>query len=110
MTRQSLIRFGYRVLSAANGEEALRLSSQETLALAILDLVMPRMGGAVAAVQLRNRFPNLPIIFISDYSESQHSAISEFPNSSYLRSRTVLPPSAVPFEESSIASQTPNPK
>jgi two-component system, cell cycle sensor histidine kinase and response regulator CckA len=85
MTRQSLVRFGYRVLSAANGEEALQLCNLETPALAILDLVMPRMGGAAAAAQLRDRLPNLPILFTSGYSENQDSAVSGFPNSSYLQ-------------------------
>jgi CheY-like chemotaxis protein len=77
MTRQSLVRFGYRVLSAVNGEEALQLCNQETPALVILDLVMPRMGGAAAAAQLRNRFANLPILFTSGDSETHDSAVSE---------------------------------
>jgi len=45
MVRQWLVNLGYRVLCAANGEEALQLCEQETPDLAILDVVMPRMGG-----------------------------------------------------------------
>lgn len=85
MVRQSLIGFGYRILSAANGEEALKLCQQETPALAILDLVMPHMGGAAAALQLRNGLPNLPIIFTSGYSENKDSTVSGLPNSFYLQ-------------------------
>ena len=44
---------------------------------------MPRMAGAAA--QLRNRFPNLPILFTSGYSETRDSPVSEFHNSSYLQ-------------------------
>jgi DNA-binding NarL/FixJ family response regulator len=33
------------VLSAANGEEALRLCEDETPAVAILDVIMPKLGG-----------------------------------------------------------------
>jgi len=84
MMRQSLARFGCRVLSAANGEEALQVCNLGT-ALAILALVMPRMGGAAAAAQPRDRLPNLPILFTSGYSEGQDSAISGFPNCSYLQ-------------------------
>ena len=45
MARQTLVSLGYRVLSAADGEEALRLSEHERPALAILDVIMPKMGG-----------------------------------------------------------------
>jgi len=33
--------------------------------LAMLDVVMPRMGGAATAVELLRRFPGLPILFTS---------------------------------------------
>jgi PAS domain S-box-containing protein len=107
MVRQSLVNLGYRVLSAANGEEALQLCEQETPALAILDLVMPRMGGAASATQLRRRFPNLPILFTSGYSESPDATVSQLSNSSYLQKpysptslgraiRKILDPSSSP--------------
>jgi len=85
MARQSLVNLGYRVLSATNGEEALRLCDQQIPALAILDLVMPHMGGAAAAIHLRSRFPGLPILFASGYSETQGPTASQLPNSSYLQ-------------------------
>jgi len=85
MTRQSLVSLGYRVLSAANGEDALRLCEQEVPALAILDLVMPHMGGVETAVQLRSRFPQIPILFASGYSETRECTPVGLPNSSYLQ-------------------------
>lgn len=86
MARQSLVGLGYHVLSATNGEEALELCAQQTPALAILDLIMPHMGGADAALQLRSRFPNLPIIFASGYSETQDDSIaSTISNCAYLQ-------------------------
>jgi two-component system, cell cycle sensor histidine kinase and response regulator CckA len=85
MARQGLANLGYKVLSATNGEEALRLCEQETPALAILDVVMPRMGGAATAKQLRNRFPSLPILFTSGYAESKGTAASAIDNSNYLQ-------------------------
>jgi PAS domain S-box-containing protein len=85
MVRQWLVNLGYRVLSAANGEEATRLCEQETPALAILDVVMPRMGGALAAAQLRSRFPNLPVVLTSGYSATTGVANSLIPNSYYLQ-------------------------
>jgi two-component system, cell cycle sensor histidine kinase and response regulator CckA len=85
MARQGLANLGYRVLSATNGEEAMRLCEQEKPALAVLDVVMPRMGGAATAKQLRGRFPQIPIVFTSGYSESKGASTSTIENSNYLQ-------------------------
>jgi PAS domain S-box-containing protein len=69
MARQTLVNLGYRVLSAVDGEEALRLCESETPALAILDLVMPKLGGQETAARLVERFEKLPILFTSGYSQ-----------------------------------------
>ncbi len=67
--RQTLVNLGYRVLSAVDGEEALRLCENETPALAILDLVMPKLGGQETAARLAERFEKLPVLFTSGYSQ-----------------------------------------
>jgi two-component system, cell cycle sensor histidine kinase and response regulator CckA len=85
MVRQWLVNLGYRVLSAANGEDASKLCQQEIPALAILDMVMPRMGGTATATQLRKRFPGLPVLLTSGYSEHTGGAASLLPNSRYLQ-------------------------
>jgi two-component system, cell cycle sensor histidine kinase and response regulator CckA len=69
MARQTLVNLGYRVLSAVDGEEALRLCESEMPAMAILDLVMPKMGGREAAAKLAERFEGLPVLFTSGYSQ-----------------------------------------
>ena len=68
MARQSLVNLGYRVLSAADGEEALQLSEHERPALAILDVIMPKMGGSAAAGKLAQRHPGVRVVFTSGYS------------------------------------------
>ena len=68
MARQTLISLGYRVLSAVDGEDAIRLAEREKPALAILDVIMPRMGGSAAAELLIQRFSNVRILFTSGYS------------------------------------------
>ncbi|MGB2675626.1 MAG: response regulator [Candidatus Acidiferrum sp.] len=85
MARQSLVNLGYRVLAANDGEQAVRLCDEETPSLAILDVVMPRLGGPAAAAQLLARFPDLPILFTSGYSEYPHLAVSQAPASRYLQ-------------------------
>jgi two-component system cell cycle sensor histidine kinase/response regulator CckA len=85
MARQSLVNLGYRVLAANDGEQAVRLCDEETPSLAILDVVMPHLGGPAAAAQLLARFPDLPILFTSGYSEYPHLAVSQAPASRYLQ-------------------------
>jgi len=85
MVRQSLVSLGYRVLIATNGEEAFELCEKESPQLAILDVVMPRVGGMAAAARLRTLYPTLPILFTSGYSENAGSTCTEVPNSTYLQ-------------------------
>jgi PAS domain S-box-containing protein len=85
MARQTLVNLGYRVLSAANGEEALRLCEHEAPALAILDVIMPKMGGAAAAAKLADRFPNLQIVFTSGYSPEGERAPASGEKTRYLQ-------------------------
>jgi two-component system, cell cycle sensor histidine kinase and response regulator CckA len=68
MARQTLTGLGYRVLSACDGEEALQLCEHETPALAILDMVMPKLGGPATAAKLTTRFAKMRILFTSGYS------------------------------------------
>jgi two-component system cell cycle sensor histidine kinase/response regulator CckA len=70
MSRQTLVSLGYRVLSARDGEEALRLCEHEKPALAILDVIMPKLGGAATAARLASRFAALPVLYTSGYSAS----------------------------------------
>jgi PAS domain S-box-containing protein len=85
MARQSLVNFGYRVLAANDGEQAVRLCDAEKPSLAILDVVMPHLGGPAAAAQLLARFPDLPILFTSGYSEYPHADVSLASASRYLQ-------------------------
>jgi len=85
MARQTLIALGYKVLSAADGEEALELCTHETPALAILDVVMPKLGGPAAAAKLVEQFAGLPIVFTSGYSQDSNSLTGADPNARYLQ-------------------------
>lgn len=80
--RSALIHFGYRVLSASNGEVALRLCEKETPSVAILDVVMVHVGGTATAVE---PLPGLPILFTRGHSESTERSGSQIPVSCYLQ-------------------------
>jgi signal transduction histidine kinase len=73
----------YEVAEADSGEKGLRLLDQLEPALAIIDYLMPGMNGAEVARQVRLRTPDLPIIFISGYADS--NAINAIPRARLLR-------------------------
>src|SRR6266446_3662063 len=85
MSRQALLSMGYRVLSADDGQEALKLCSHETPALAILDVIMPKLGGPGTAASLLKMFPDLPILFTSGYSADTSELAAEGANARYLQ-------------------------
>jgi two-component system cell cycle sensor histidine kinase/response regulator CckA len=72
VAERALVRHGYTVLSAENGEAALELLEREgPVDLMISDVVMPTMDGPTTVREARKTYPDLPILFISGYAEEQ---------------------------------------
>jgi PAS domain S-box-containing protein len=63
---------GCAVLRARDGEQALRQHDEHAAAvrLALVDLTMPRLGGEATLRELRRRAPDLPLVLMSGYPES----------------------------------------
>jgi CheY-like chemotaxis protein len=64
---------GYEVLTATNGQDALRVAQEnrgQPISLVITDVVMPRMGGKVMAEWLKISYPQLKVLFTSGYTEN----------------------------------------
>jgi PAS domain S-box-containing protein len=68
---------GYVVLSAADGEEALRIVDHhaEPIHLLVTDMVMPNMGGRELAHRLKRVRPQMKVLFMSGYPE--HTAVGD---------------------------------
>jgi PAS domain S-box-containing protein len=66
-----LERSGYRVLTAADGEEALEILRRQgsDVDLVLSDVVMPRMGGPALAESMRTEGLNIPFVLTSGYAE-----------------------------------------
>jgi PAS domain S-box-containing protein len=60
---------GYRVVSAASGEEALERLEREAFDILFSDVVMPGLSGIELARLARQRNPALPVLLASGYSE-----------------------------------------
>lgn len=66
-----LERQGYRVLSARNGDEALRLCDQhkDPIHLMLTDVVMPGMNGRELAKRLESFHPEAKVLYMSGYTD-----------------------------------------
>ncbi len=71
LARTMLQRFGFEVLVARDGLEAIQLfdAHASELRAAILDLTMPRVGGAEVFEHIHRNRPDLPVLMSSGYSE-----------------------------------------
>jgi PAS domain S-box-containing protein len=64
---ESLTQFGYRVLNARNGAEALAICTQyaDVIHVLVTDLAMPGIGGSEVASRLRGLRPGAGVVYIS---------------------------------------------
>ena len=77
---QALVRAGYRVYEARNGQEAMKLFDQhaDQIDLLLTDLRMPFMGGAELAQHLRERRRTLKLICVSGYPSADDDLTADF--------------------------------
>ena len=59
---------GYAVVTAFDGEEAIRLAHDESIDLILLDLMLPKVDGFTVCRTIRS-FSNVPIIMVTAKSE-----------------------------------------
>ncbi|MBB5714626.1 hybrid sensor histidine kinase/response regulator [Sphingomonas aerophila] len=85
VAERALVRQGYSVLTAENGEVALEVLEQNGKPdLMISDVVMPTMDGPTMVRQARAKYPDLPILFMSGYAEEQLRRSIDLDNVSFL--------------------------
>jgi len=58
---------GYHVVQAENGRQAADLTGEE-VDLCILDVNMPEMTGFMAGAEIRSRYEDMPLMFLTAYS------------------------------------------
>jgi len=81
--KETLTALGYQVLQANNGKEAIETVKQhgDKIELAILDVVMPVMGGVEAARHIRKIKKDIRIIYVTGYDQNDTLNGTNLPSS-----------------------------
>ena len=62
---------GYAVREAASGLQALAaLEADPCVDLVVLDFAMPGMNGAEVAIEIRKRWPGMPVLFVTGFADT----------------------------------------
>ncbi|MFI5892116.1 PAS domain S-box protein [Actinoplanes sp. NPDC051513] len=71
VARRILSRNGYHVLTAASGTEALKAAEHagSHLDLLLTDVIMPGMLGKELAAKIRDRYPDIQVLYMSGYAQ-----------------------------------------
>ncbi len=86
VAERALVRHGYKVLTANNGEEALERLAESggQVDLLISDVVMPLMDGPTMVREVRKSYSDMPILFMSGYAEEQLRKSIDIANVAFL--------------------------
>lgn len=73
VTRILLERFGFRVIMAVDGLEAVDLYKEHAgdISLILIDINMPKLSGTEAVLRIRHISPAVPVLFMSGYPREQ---------------------------------------
>jgi len=74
----TLRRHGFNVMTACDGEEALRLARQEFPDIILLDLIMPKLQGFDVLRELKQdpTTSSIPVIILSNLGQEQDSKVA----------------------------------
>ncbi len=84
---QALKQDGYRVIEAANGEDALRVAASppEPIQALVTDVIMPHMSGLIVAERLRVIWPGTRVLFMSGYIDPTKPAFLDEPGTAFIQ-------------------------
>jgi chemotaxis family two-component system sensor histidine kinase/response regulator PixL len=89
----TLEKFGYQVIQAADGREAIeQLSRSPEIQAVICDVEMPVMNGFefLTACRKENRYANLPVVMLTSRSGAKHRGVAEMLGSSGYHTKPYL--------------------
>jgi DNA-binding response OmpR family regulator len=86
--KSKLLDAGFIVLTAKDGEEALKIIKNENFDLILLDILMPKINGIDVANKIREEKNDVIIIFLTDLSDTKNisGAIQSSPSDYIVKS------------------------
>lgn len=85
LLKQSFAGAGFKVVTALDGEEGLRVTKEEKPDLIILDILMPKMDGIEMAKKLKGEGDKTQIIFLTNVKDADYiSRAIEFDTPDYI--------------------------
>ncbi len=105
---ESLEGLGCTIVSAASGAQGLEALRESRPDLALIDYAMPGMNGAEVARAARDLHPDLPIVFVTGYAESEQLEAALGGNVPVLRKPFTLAELASAVEENVATRSSPS--
>ena len=88
-----LIKAGYEVICAEDGEAALELAAKQKPDLILLDMILPRMSGPEVLEHLKKNAAtaNIPVVVLSSLTEKNRQKLIEAGAEDYLEKNSLMP-------------------
>lgn len=88
-----LIRAGYQVVCAEDGESALQMAREENPDLVLLDMILPKLSGPEVLRRLKSeaRTAQIPVVVVSSLSEKNREKLLEAGAEEYLEKNLLMP-------------------
>ena len=106
IARESLVRAGFEVMTANDGESAVELVRETPFDGVLLDLTMPGMTGVDVFGAMKRLRPDLPIVLTSGYSRQQTAARFHDANIDGFIQKPFLPSALVRALQAAVTSRT----
>ena len=89
---RTLLKAGYEVICAVDGESALRFAQESKPDLILLDMILPRMSGPEVLQHLKSDSvtANIPVVVVSSLSEKNREKLMEAGAEDYLEKNEVM--------------------
>ncbi|HEY6338387.1 MAG TPA: response regulator [Candidatus Sulfotelmatobacter sp.] len=89
----ALLKAGYEVICAVDGEAALRLAQEQKPDVILLDMIMPKMSGLEVLESLKSdaATASIPVIVLSGLTEKNRQKLMEAGAEEYLEKSSLMP-------------------
>ncbi len=78
VTTMMLERAGYKAISASTSEDCMAIMGTNRVSLALVDVIMPDKNGLELALEINQRWPDVPIILMSGKVPTEADSIRNF--------------------------------